>query len=541
MKILLGISLLGLFLRVIFLEISPPGFNADEAALGYNAYSLIKTGKDEWGTSFPLVFKSFSDYKPGLYVYLSIPFVAALGLNEFSVRLPSIILGVLSIILTYFLSKELFKKESAALASSFLLSISPWHIHFSRGAWEANTATFLILLGVYTFVRSFKNHAALWISAAAFIAAMYTYQAARVLVPTLVLLLFIFCFRKLMIKRNISIIVFALILSIPLIFILPSTAGLARFKGLSMFADIGPLNRVNEERGQHKNPSSVWARLFHNKVEVYTSSFFGHYLDHFSPEFLFISGGSLKRNKEPDMGQMYMFEIVTLFAGLYFLIRKEQASSYGNLSNSKVVLLWLILAPVASSLTYQTPDAHRSHNMVIPLTLISGLGLSMLWGILSRLVRSVSYLAKSLAILIICVSVFIFLERHFIHLPKQYALEWEYGFSQVIPYIAQNQHQYQKIIITDRYDQAYILFLFYSRYDPASYQKHYKKKGDNKFGFSTISAFEKYEFRPIAKEEVKVGKGILYVGTAEEIGEDQNVLKVINFPNGTVAFKIVGT
>src|SRR3989338_10636555 len=129
MKVLLVIFLLGFILRIVFLDIAPPGFNADEASLGYNAYSLIKTGKDEWGTSFPLVFKSFSDYKPGLYVYLAIPFVWLLGLNEFSVRLPSILLGSFSIALIYFLSKELFKKETVAWACAFLLSISPWHLH----------------------------------------------------------------------------------------------------------------------------------------------------------------------------------------------------------------------------------------------------------------------------------------------------------------------------------------------------------------------------------------------------------------------------
>src|SRR3990167_9117761 len=104
MKILIIIFLLGFILRIIFLDIAPPGFNADEAALGYNAYSLIKTGKDEWGISFPLVFKSFSDYKPGLYVYMAIPFIAALGLNELAVRLPSVLLGAFSIILIYLLS-----------------------------------------------------------------------------------------------------------------------------------------------------------------------------------------------------------------------------------------------------------------------------------------------------------------------------------------------------------------------------------------------------------------------------------------------------
>lgn len=534
MRILLGIFLLGFILRVIFLDIVPPGFNADEAALGYNAYSLIKTGKDEWGTSFPLVLKSFSDYKPGLYVYLAIPFVALFGLNELSVRLPSILLGSFSIILIYFLAKELFKKELAALSAAFLLALSPWSLHFSRGAWETNVATFFILLGVWAFIKAFSNHRFLWISVVALVASMYTYQSPRVVVPVLVLLLIIFYWKKLLVRKNFLLIALAVVLLLPLVFILTSTAGLARFQGVSIFSDKGPLNPVHEKRGQHQDSSSFWVKLLHNKQEAYANNFLSHYLDHFNPNFLFTSGDPLKRNKIPDMGQMYVFEIVTLLAGLYFLLR-------GNFSNTKIVFLWLMVAPLASSLTYQTPHALRVHNMVIPLTLISGLGLGMLGRKLSNLTKSVRYLVFSAGALIILFSVVTFFDRYYLHLPKQYALEWEYGFSQAIAYIAENQDKYQKIIITDRYDQPYILFLFYSKYDPTRYQQQRKEMGEDKFGFSTISSFDKFHFRPIGREEIAKSKNTLFVGTEEEIDENQVPLKVINFPNGRIAFKIVGT
>jgi len=84
---------------------SYPSLNPDEAALGYNAYSLLKTGKDEHGASWPLHFKSFGDYKPGGYVYLAIPFVKVLGLTPLAVRLPNLILSILTI---YFLYKFVF-------------------------------------------------------------------------------------------------------------------------------------------------------------------------------------------------------------------------------------------------------------------------------------------------------------------------------------------------------------------------------------------------------------------------------------------------
>ncbi len=533
MKVLFGIFLLAFILRVIFLDIVPPGFNADEAALGYNAYSLLKTGKDEWGTSFPFVFRSFSDYKPGLYVYLTLPFVATLGLNEFAVRLPSILLGAFSVVLIYLLAKELFKKEAAAKASAFLLAISPWHIHFARGAWETNVATFFILLGVYFFLRFLKNNRFLWFSVISFILSMYTYQSPRIVVPVLVLLLVAFYFKRLKLKKNFPVIVFAVIFLLPILFISISSTGLARFQGVSIFSDKGPLNRINEERGEHKN-SFLLSKFFHNKVESYAGNFLNHYLDHFNPNFLFTLGDPLKRDKIPDMGQMYFFEIGTFIAGLYFLIRNK-------FEDRKIIFLWLMVAPLASSLTYQTPHAIRAHNMVIPMTLISGLGLGMLWENITILPRFIKNLLLSVIIIIISISLVFFWDRYFVHLPKQYALEWEYGFSQVVSYITQNQGKYQKIVITDRYDQPYILFLFYSKYDPAKYQQQDKKIGDNKFGFTTITAFDKYEFRPIGKEEIASSRNTLFVGTEEEIGKEQIPLRIIYFPNGSVAFKIAGS
>src|SRR3990167_2712527 len=86
---------------------SYPALNADEAAIGYNAYSLIQTGKDEHGNPWPIHFQSFNDYKPGFYFYLVVPFVKLLGLNEWSVRIPNALLGVATVYILYLLVKEL--------------------------------------------------------------------------------------------------------------------------------------------------------------------------------------------------------------------------------------------------------------------------------------------------------------------------------------------------------------------------------------------------------------------------------------------------
>ena len=142
------ILLLAIFLRFNQLGQNPPSLNWDEASMGYNAYSLFKTGADEYGNSWPLSIRSFDVYQLPLYVYSTIPFIALFGLTEFATRFPAALYGVLTVIATYFLGKELFEnhKERArkwiALLAMFFMAVSPWHLQFSRGAFEATVGLF---------------------------------------------------------------------------------------------------------------------------------------------------------------------------------------------------------------------------------------------------------------------------------------------------------------------------------------------------------------------------------------------------------------
>ena len=106
------ILLLAAVLRLWNLSSIPPGLTPDEASLGYNAYSILKTGKDEYGQVLPVIFKSFGDYKPGLYVYLTVPFVALFGLTELAVRLPSAMAGIFAAWLLYKIVELLFAKQN---------------------------------------------------------------------------------------------------------------------------------------------------------------------------------------------------------------------------------------------------------------------------------------------------------------------------------------------------------------------------------------------------------------------------------------------
>src|SRR5690606_11438764 len=124
--------------------------------------SILKTGKDEWGVTFPLIFRAFGDYKLPLYIYLTVIPVALFGLNAISVRLVSVLAGTLAIPGIYLLTRQLFpnvalnfkfKKRSVSLSlpflTAFFLSLLPWHLFISRPALEANLGLTLFLFAVY--------------------------------------------------------------------------------------------------------------------------------------------------------------------------------------------------------------------------------------------------------------------------------------------------------------------------------------------------------------------------------------------------------
>lgn len=531
--VLILIIILAAVLRLWNLNNFPAGLNADEAAIGYNAFSLFQTGKDEYGTPWPLTFKSFGDFKPGLYFYTVIPFVAMFDLNEWAVRLPSAIFGILTVFLIYFLGKEIFKNRLVGLLSSFLLAISPWHLHYSRGGWETNMATFFITLGVYLFIKGKNNYQILLWSIISFLISMYTYQSPRLIIPVLVVCLLVFYKRSLMeiikkieTKKKIVLGLLFLILSLPLILQFTSGEGSARFDGLSIFSDPGPSSRINELRGEHDNLNSFKDKLLHNKLTAYGPSFLGHYLDHFRPDFLFIRGDPLIRNKVPETGQFYLIEALFLVVGLLSLIKNR-------FEHIKLLIIWILIAPIASSMTYQTPHALRALNMVVPLTLLMGYGIISLWFMVYGLWRKI---VIGLVVVIFLFEFVHYMESYYVHYPKRYPLAWEYGFKEMVEKLGKYEHLYNNVVITDRYDQPYILMLFYKKYDPLKYQPQALLSPRDKFNFGTVRSFDKFEFRPILPEEINKSDNTLFVGTDQEIPKNANIVDKVIYPNGEPAF-----
>ena len=165
------IFLLAAFLRLYALAIVPPAPSLDEVSIGYNAYSILYTGTDEYGYRLPLLLRAYDDWRPALYVYLVIPFVKFMGLSSLAVRFPSIILSLLAVWMLYRIGKLLSRFNTRlhylGEVSALLLTISPWHIYISRLGHEANLGLTLTIAGIYMLfvfiLEKSHGHLSLWL------------------------------------------------------------------------------------------------------------------------------------------------------------------------------------------------------------------------------------------------------------------------------------------------------------------------------------------------------------------------------------------
>jgi len=365
---------------------------------------------------------------------------------------------------------------------------------------------------------------------------MFCYHSARLIVPLLVFGLLILNFKKIFTKENCGVLLLTGVLSYSLLIVLlvsmTGQAGLSRFSGVGLFADEGPFWRTNELRGQHQNPFSASAKTLHNKYLEYGIQFFDNYLRHFSGDFLIISGDEIQRNRVMEMGQFYWIDLVFLLAGVYFLFKFRP-------KNYLFILYWLAIAPIASALTFQSPHAIRALNMVIPLEMIAAYGFLNIWK-LKIVNRSFLSLFHGFMVLALVWNFSFYLHQYYIHTPQAYPAAWEYGFRQLVDYVKSNEGKYDKIFVTNKYDQPYILFAFYLKYPPEEFQKEAKLTARDQYGFSTVENFGKYYFGSINSGNLPKGGKALIIGAPNEIPDSATIVKRIYFKDGkNEAFRIV--
>ena len=465
-KLILIILFLATILRLWNLGGNPPHLSPDEASLGYNAYSILKTGRDEYGELLPTIFKSFGDYKPGLYVYLSVPVIATLGLSEFSVRLPSAIAGILAVWLIYQISYKLFSDKRLSYLSSFFLAVSPWHVHLSRGAWEVNVSLTLTLAGIYYFLLAIKKQKYLYHSATFFALTLFAYQGAKLATMVVLFTLVVSYWKdvkKWFVTKKVLYgpVILGVIISLPIIFSLfQGKAG--RLEVFSVFSYPRPPEYLQNflDQGEEKIGDLSYYP-FHSETLNFTRGILGRWFNHFSSRFLFFEGDwQNPKHSAPNHGVMLLADLIIVVFGFVALVK------YGLKKESKFLWIWLVLAPLPSVLSRDSVHAIRAYNLVIPLVLLASFGANHILKTINK--------GKWILTILYSASLIFFLDAYFIHLPIHDSKYWDYGYKQVVEAVTPIQENYETIKVRQSFAQPYIYFLFFQKYDPSRYQEQAK-------------------------------------------------------------------
>jgi len=468
----------------------PPGFTADEAVFGYNAYSLLKTGKDEFGASWPIALRAFGDWRPALYSYLAVPFVYIFGLTEMAVRMPSILLGSATIPVVMGIAWILTGNKLVTVLAGLILALSPTHILISRFADMSPLSTFFLGMGVMCFLwwKKKARSAFLLASAVSFSLSALSYHNARLTGPLLLTVLAISNFS--LIKRSLKEVAIALVcgivvLSPLLIFIFKSPEmTLRRGKYESFLSqkgyEIRLWNLVSSNPSQ-QNP--LITRFFHNKPKIILQELGERYLSHFSPWYLFWSGDPHERFQTPNSG-VYNFVLFLLFpVGFIVSLRRK---------NLAILPIWWLVSPLISSIGIFTPNSLHTLDASIPAAVMAGIGAKKLSG---KFPGATKVLLLTVGVVIFSVSLSSFLKGYFYTIPRSNKLRWNWypQTKELIGWINNLTGNDKVIVIGNRSMHEFILFN--NSVDPAYYQKFVVVSNiPDENGFERVEGFGRYRF-----------------------------------------------
>ena len=366
-KLLILIIILAALVRFISLTSLPPALNRDEAAIGWNAYSILKTARDEHGQFMPLAFKSIGDYKMPLYIYATILPVKLFGLNDFSIRFWSALAGTASVIAVYYLIKKLLNKSQPAFLAAFLMALNPWAIFYSRIGFEANLALAFFLSGFALVLQRHKSFFKFNLGLFLFLLAFLTYSSSLIFIPLLLIIYFFINRQSLSKKQITSLVIFTLLFT----FIFKSLWSISSQKAnITVFSDPTIINTYNQTRTAIYQTNPVLARTWYNKYVYFGRIIAANYLKSFSPKFLLTVGGHHPWHRVPNVGNFYYLEIILSLFGLWWLVRHKDKKL------SIILLSWLILAPLASAITIDAPHSTRSLHLLPIIIIFAALGIT---------------------------------------------------------------------------------------------------------------------------------------------------------------------
>lgn len=502
------ILLISIVLRGYRLGDVPHGMAWDEAAIGYNGFAIAHSGRDEWLKRLPISFQSFGDYKAPLAIYINGVFTLIFGMNLWAVRLPFMLAGVMGVVgmmlLVRLLWSEWFPKQrlrafpildpnSAALLAGAFMSVSVWHLHYTRMGFESGMAlTFLIwgVAGVVWLLHRGQHHRSDWFtkliglsSAGLTASSLYTYHSSKVVAPLLILTIGIL-FRRAVMKHFKAVLVWLVVLGLlltPLAYDTLRGQGGGRFQQASIFGGQMPFTQV---------------------VSVMTQNFWAH----LQPEYLIGGETPTLRHGSGEWGILYSTELIfILAAGIVFLyeISQQKRRRFVPLGLFYFAVSWTVIGILPAAIGVDVPHSNRML-LALPgfllLTILGWHAVAKLWN--NRLL-SPAFLGSVLMIQLMLI--FSYLNYYYTTFAAQSTEAFSDGYVEAMEYVKERQDHVDKVLFTSVYQQPYIYALFVHQISNYDYHN---------------GALARFEF----SDKVGVGellrKNTLIVGTPKELDPD---------------------
>jgi len=469
-KYLALIFVLAALLRLLYLTYAPPSLNWDEVSHGYNAYSILKTGKDEWGSLPFSNFRAYGDYPLALNLYLTIPFIAVFGLNEFSVRLPHALLGTFTVVAAYFLALGITKSKKVSLITALLVAVEPWSLFLSRFVVQSNLSVFFLTASLAAFFNREKNRYLFPLSIFFLGLTLFSYHTTRLVSPILLVLGF-FIYKKSTLSvlakdKRVKILTIALVLAffLPLPFVLSRPEARAR-SGFTFIINQGAVSEIIEARAKSNLPDTV-KRLLYNRPTYFVGRFAANYINYFSPKFLFVKGGTQYQFSVPEKGLLYLISLPFFYLGLLLVVKK----AFKGEVDFRFMLTWLIVSPIPAAITSEPNAVVRATAMIPAPMIISALGLVSASGWLKDKLKVSPMLLYLGFVGALALFIENYLNVYITSYRSHYSWSWQWGYRQVVQYAKNNYQKYDKIVVTKKYGEPHEFFLFFWPWDPLSYR-----------------------------------------------------------------------
>jgi len=545
--LLFSILLFGTILRVWSLDKVPVSLFGDEIDVGIQANSILVTGRDYFSNFLPVIFHSFSEYRLPMQIYFSVPFIKLFGLNEWGVRLASVLFGVVSLAGFYLLVKELLAKRVALIATLFL-SISPWHLHFSRQANDSGFLLPFVIFGTWFFVKGLKEYKFLLFSAITFALSFYSYATSALFTPLYILILLLLFRKKIFkypIKKLVLLAILVLLILAPYLKATRSNMTTTRFNYISVASEDEIAGEVTKKRTWS---DSSLTRLFYNRTSIIFSEVLNNYLNTFSTNLLFVNGDPILRHSVGGMGELFYFDLILIGFGILVLVGKHRESSSKSLNALIILLVWLFVAPIPSSLT-DGGGYHAARQLpMLPVFIIfSAIGFDYF---LTKFEGGYKKIVLYFFIFLMTLNATYYLHKYYVVWPKESWRFWQSGYKESMTYVKEVEAKFDRIYINNTYESALPRFLFWYQYDP---QLFLAKFEDDKHivnimpGFDGFKLGEKYYFGEFEKPiEQLLDRSSLIVASALDDITDINIfnkpeillLKTIYSPVGSPLFYV---